>query len=98
VPRRAERMVVMMSHKMLSVALAALFGVAVIGCDEKLAEEKKVDVKDDGTVVTDKKTVTEKPDGTIVEETSKDVDKPARDGDADDKDGEVKLKVDVDKE
>ena len=99
VPARAERMVVM-SAKMMSVALAALFGVAVVGfgCDEKLAEEKKVDVKDDGTVVTEKRTVTEKDDGSIVEEKSKDVDKPADDDvDVDaDADEDVKLKVDVD--
>ena len=89
----------MMSTKMMSVTLAALFAVAVVGvgCDEKLAEEKKVDVKDDGTVVTEKKTVTEKADGSIVEEESKDVDKPAdNDADADDDGTEVKLKVDVD--
>ena len=86
----------MTGQKFLSVSLAALFGVAVIGgCDEKLAEEKKVDVKQDGTVVTDKKTVTEKSDGTIVEETSKDVDKPDRDADAD-RDADKEIKVDVD--
>lgn len=86
----------MMNAKFLSVALAALFGVAAIGvgCDEKLDEDKKVDVKSDGTVVTEKRTVTEKPDGSIVEEKSRDIDKPA-DDDADD-DKEVDLKVDVD--
>ena len=89
----------MMIRKVLSVALIAVFGLALtVGCDEKIAEEKKVDVKDDGTVVTDKKTVTEKPDGSIEEKTSKDVDKPDRDVDGDDKDGDVKLKVDVDKD
>lgn len=88
----------MMSTKMMSVALAALFGAAVIGvgCDEKLDEDKKVDVKSDGTVVTEKRTVTEKPDGSIVEEKSKDIDKPA-DNDADDDDKDVDLKIDVDK-
>ncbi len=89
----------MMAGKLLSLALAALFGVAVTGgCDEKVAEEKKVDVKSDGTVVTEKKTVTEESDGSIVEETTKDVDKPDRDTntDRDDKDEDVKLKVDVD--
>lgn len=90
----------MLSGKLLSVALAALFGVAVIGgCDEKVAEEKEVDVKQDGTVVTKEREVTEKPDGTIVEETSKDVDRPGDDVDLDeDKDDDVKLDVDVDKE
>lgn len=85
----------MMSTKMMSVALAALFGVAAIGvgCDEKLDEDKKVDVKSDGTVVTEKRTVTEKPDGSIVEEKSRDVDKPAHNDD-DDKDVDVKVDVD----
>jgi Pyruvate/2-oxoacid:ferredoxin oxidoreductase gamma subunit len=79
----------------LSGAFAALFGAAVIvGCDEKVAEEKKVDVKRDGTVVTEKETVTKKSDGTIVEEKSRDVDKPDREVDQKDKD--VDIKVDVD--
>ena len=84
-----------MTRKLLSVTLAALFGVAMIGgCDEKLDEDKKVDVKSDGTVVTEKREVTEKPDGSIVEEKSKEVDKPNVDDEDEDKD--VKVKVDVD--
>lgn len=83
----------MKSRTMLSVALTALFGVAVIGCDEKIAEKQEVDVKSDGTVVTDKETVTKESDGSIVHEKSKDVDKP---GDDDETDEDVKLKVDVD--
>ena len=78
-----------------SVMLAALLGAAVIGCDEKVAEEKKVDVKSDGTVVTEKESVTEKSDGTVVHEKTKDVDKPAED--TDEKDRDVDLDVDVDK-
>ena len=80
-----------------SVTLAALLGAAVIGCDEKVAEEKKVDVKSDGTVITEKESVTEKSDGTIVHEKSKDVDKPADENNADEKDQDVDLDVDVDK-
>jgi len=60
-----------------SMMLAGLFGAAVIGCDEKVSETKKVDVKDNGTVVEKKDTVTKKADGSIEETKSKDVSKPA---------------------
>ena len=86
----------MKSATLVSVTLAALFGAAVIGCDDNVAEEKKVDVKSDGTVVTEKETVKEKSDGTIVHEKTKDVDKPADDVDDDKKDGELDVDVDVD--
>ena len=90
----------MLTRKLLSVAFAAMFGVALVGttgCDEKIAEKKEVDVKKDGTVVTDKETVTEKADGSIEVTKEKDVDKPDRDV-VDDDDKEVKVKIDTDKD
>ena len=87
----------MKSKSLLSVLFAALFGVAVIGCDDTIAEKKEVDVKSDGTTVTETDRVSEKPDGTIVHEKSKDVDKPDNDVDVDDDKG-AELKVDVDKD
>ncbi len=86
----------MKNRAFASVALAALFSAAMIGCDDTVAEKKEVDVKSDGTVVTDKEKVTEKADGTIVHEKSTDVDKPADSDMNDDKD--AKIKIDVDKD
>ena len=85
-----------------SMMLAGLFGVAVIGCDEKVSETKKVDVKDNGTVVEKKDTVTKKADGSIEETKSKDV-KPADTTTTTEKttttsDGDTKVKVKVDKD
>lgn len=77
-----------LSAAVLSVAL----GAAMIGCDDKM-EEKKVDVKSDGTVVTEKKSVTEKADGTVVEETSKDIDRPDHDVDHDGPDAKLKVEL-----
>jgi hypothetical protein len=86
-----------------SMMLAGLFGVAVIGCDEKISEERKVDVKDNGTVVDKKTTVTEKADGSIEQTKSKEVSKPdetttteKKTSTSTDKDTEVKVKVDKD--
>jgi len=84
-----------------SVVFAGLFGAALIGCDEKVAETKKVDVKDNGTVVEKKDTVTKKADGSIEHTQSKDV-KPA-DTTTTEKttttsDGDTKVKVKVDKD
>ena len=86
-----------------SMMLAGLFGVAVIGCDEKIAEERKVDVKDNGTVVDKKETVTKKADGSIEETKSKDVSKPTETTTTEKKtttttDGDTSVKVKVDKD
>jgi hypothetical protein len=57
---------------LLALSLAA--APALIGCDDTLEHEKKVDVKDDGTVVTKEHKVTQSPDGTVKETETKDVD------------------------
>ncbi len=65
--------------KLTNLILAAVIGggalFTVIGCDDTKEHEKSVDVKKDGTVVTDEKKVSERPDGTIVKEETHDVQK-----------------------
>jgi hypothetical protein len=61
-----------------SVALAALMGAALIGCDDKVAEHKTVDKAPDGTKTTEKQTVKQDSDSTTVEH-KKDVDQPGAD-------------------
>jgi hypothetical protein len=48
----------------------------LVGCDDTVEHEKKVDVKNDGTVVKDEKKVTESPNGTVTKTEEKKVDKP----------------------
>ncbi|MEO6437064.1 MAG: hypothetical protein ABIP55_15075 [Tepidisphaeraceae bacterium] len=56
--------------------LASLAGVPMfVGCDT-VESEKKIDVKDDGTVVKEEKKVTENADGSVTKTEKKDVDKP----------------------
>jgi hypothetical protein len=45
----------------------------LVGCDETLEHERKVEVKDDGTTVEKEKKVTESPDGTITKTEEKKV-------------------------
>jgi len=54
-----------------------LIGVpaAIIGCDT-VEEQKKVEVKDDGTVVKEKTKTTENADGSVTKTEEKKVDKP----------------------
>lgn len=59
---------------MLTLGLAA-GAPLMVGCDE-VSHEKKVDVKDDGTVVKEEKKVTESVDGTVTKTEEKKVDKP----------------------
>ena len=59
---------------MLGVAAGAPL---MIGCDEEVSHEKKIEVKDDGTVKKEEKKVTEAPDGTVTKTEEKKVDKPA---------------------
>jgi hypothetical protein len=61
-----------------SVALSALMGAALLGCDDKVAEHKTVDKAPDGTKVTEKQTVKQDADSTTVEH-KKDVDQPGTD-------------------
>ena len=65
-----------------SVALAALMGAAVVGCDDKVAEHKTVDKAPDGTKVTETKTVKRDADSTKVTH-EKDVDRPGADAPGD---------------
>ena len=46
------------------------------GCEETVDQEKSVDVKDDGTVVTEEEKVTETPSGDVTKTQTKEVDKP----------------------
>ena len=48
---------------------------AIIGCDT-VEEKKKVEVKDDGTVVKEKTKTTENADGSVTKTEEKKVDKP----------------------
>ena len=78
-----------MTCKKITAALfSVLLGAALVGCDEKLAEKKEVDIKSDGKVVEKKETVTEKADGSIEHTKSKEVTDP------DDGKKEVDIKVD----
>ena len=65
-----------------SMALVALMGCAVVGCDEKTAEHKTVDKAPDGTKTTEKQTVKQDADSTTVEH-KKDVDRPGTDAPGD---------------
>ncbi len=48
----------------------------LVGCEEEIASEKTVDVKDDGTVVTEETTVTKDADGEVQKTEEKTVDAP----------------------
>ena len=64
--------------RLMLVSVLAL-GVAsptmIVGCDT-VESEKKVEVKDDGTVVKEEKKVTENADGSVIKTEEKKVDKP----------------------
>jgi len=47
----------------------------LVGCDQTVEHERKVDVKDDGTVVREEKKVTESPGGDVTRTETKSVDK-----------------------
>jgi len=65
-----------------SMALAAVMGVSLLGCDDKTAEHKTVDKAPDGTKTTEKQTVKQDSDSTTVEH-KKDVDRPGTDAPGD---------------
>lgn len=66
-----------MRYRMFAIALGMMAGMALLaGCDDEIAREETVEVKDDGTVVREKEVVREQPDGTIIKEESKEVDRP----------------------
>lgn len=55
--------------------LSALVVPGLVGCDETVYEERKVEEKRDGTVVTEKEKVTESPDGDVKKTEEKTVDR-----------------------
>jgi hypothetical protein len=64
-------------RNLLALLIASSIGVgAFIGCDETIKEEKKVDVKDDGTVKQSEEKVVREADGTIKKTEEKKVDVP----------------------
>ena len=61
----------------LALLIALSFGVpAFVGCDETVKDEKKVEVKDDGTVKKSEEKVVREADGTIKKTEEKKVDVP----------------------
>jgi len=58
---------------LLSCAIGVSGFAMLAGCDDTREQEKSVQVKDNGTVVTKEKKVTEKSDGTVVTQERKDV-------------------------
>ena len=61
----------------LALLIALSIGVpAFTGCDETVKEEKKVEVKDDGTVKKSEEKVVREADGTIKKTEEKKVDVP----------------------
>jgi len=61
-------------------ALLGMLGISLgvgtlVGCDDTIESERKVDIKSDGTVVKEERKVEESPDGTIKETETKSVDK-----------------------
>ena len=58
------------------IAALSLAMPAMVGCEDTIESERKVEVKDDGTVVTEEKKVTEQSDGSIKKTEEKTVDRP----------------------
>ncbi|MCI0348666.1 MAG: hypothetical protein L0Y44_09110 [Phycisphaerales bacterium] len=58
----------------LGMALCGLAGLS--GCENEIARESDVDIKDDGTVKTREKTVTENPDGSTTVREEKETTRP----------------------
>jgi hypothetical protein len=84
-----------MNRAIPTTVLSVLLGAALVGCDEKVAEQKTVEQRPDGTEIKKSETVTKEADGDVVHEKKTDVDKPGIDG-KNDGDAEVKVKVDKD--
>ena len=62
---------------LLAAVIALSIGIgAFTGCDETIKEEKKVEVKDDGTVKKTEEKVVREADGTIKKTEEKKVDVP----------------------
>jgi len=67
-----------MKARILVTVLAAFSfgGLGLIGCDDTIKDEKKVEVKDDGTVKKSEEKVVRQSDGTIKKTEEKTVDVP----------------------
>ena len=63
------------THALMTLALVAA-PVGIIGCEDTIEEERKVEVKDDGTVVKETEKTTENTDGSVTKTEEKKVDKP----------------------
>jgi len=67
----------MKTRILITVLTAFSFGgLGLVGCDETIKEEKKVEVKDDGTVKKTEEKVVREADGTIKKTEEKKVDVP----------------------
>jgi len=63
-----------MKRTLMSLVAALMIGGPMLaGCDRTISEERSVEQKRDGTVVTEEKKVTESPDGTIKKTEEKEV-------------------------
>jgi hypothetical protein len=62
-------------NSLIALALVAAPAGLIVGCDT-VEEEKKVEVKDDGTVVKEQTKTTENADGSVTKTEEKKVDKP----------------------
>ena len=67
----------MILRNLLAMIIAFSVGIPLItGCDETVKDEKKVEVKDDGTVKKSEEKVVRESDGTIKKTEEKKVDSP----------------------
>ena len=64
-------------RNLLAMLIALSIGIpAITGCDETVKDEKKVEVKDDGTVKKTEEKVVKQSDGTVKKTEEKTVDVP----------------------
>jgi hypothetical protein len=64
-------------RNLLALFIALSIGIpALTGCDETVKDEKKIDVKDDGTVKKSEEKVVRQSDGTVKKTEEKTVDSP----------------------
>jgi hypothetical protein len=65
-----------MKYRMFAVALGMMAAAAMLaGCDDEIAREEQVEVRDDGTVVREETVVRER-NGTIIREETREIDRP----------------------
>jgi len=64
-------------RNLLALFIALSIGIpAITGCDETVKEEKKVEIKDDGTVKKSEEKVVRESDGTVKKTEEKTVEAP----------------------